>query len=172
MTGGAKLAVLVFVWLRDTLDRMSGAERFPLTGTEDDPRILAQWASECVERGLPLCEERHPEDDRPRKAVEAARAFARGEIGIGAARQAAVAAHAAARFAADPAARAAARAAGQAAGIAHMAGHARHAADYAVKAVSASVPSDGTAGAHERKRQYASATDPVRTWVYPEGAPG
>ena len=78
-------------------------------------------------------------------------ASARGEIGIRAARQAAVAAHAAARFATDPAARAAARAAGQAAGIAHMAGHARHAADDAVKAVSASVPNDGTAGAHERK---------------------
>jgi hypothetical protein len=60
--------------------------------------MLAQWASECVERFLPLFEERHPEDDRPRKAIEAARAFARGEIRIGAARQAAVAAHAAARL--------------------------------------------------------------------------
>lgn len=150
---------------------MSGSERSPRTGTEDDRRMLAQWASVCVERVLPLFEERHPGDDRPRKAVEATRAFARGEIGIGAARQAAVAAHAAARSVADPAARAAARAAGQAAGIAHMAGHARHAADYAVKAVSAAAPSDRTAGAHERKWQYTSATDPVRSWLYPEGAP-
>jgi hypothetical protein len=133
--------------------------------------MLAQWASECVERVLPVFEERHPQDDRPRKAVEATRAFARGEIGIGAARQAAVAAHAAARSGADPAARAAARAAGQAAGIAHMAGHARHAADYAVKAASAAAPTDRTAGAHERDWQYASATGPVRGWVYPDGAP-
>ncbi len=35
--------------------------------------MLAQWASDCVERVLPLFEERHPEDDRPRKAVEAKR---------------------------------------------------------------------------------------------------
>ena len=92
--------------------RMSGAERSPLRG----PRMIVEtWLS-----------------------GPASVASARGEIGIRAARQAAVAAHAAARFATDPAARAAARAAGQAAGIAHMAGHARHAADDAVKAVSAS----------------------------------
>lgn len=129
--------------------------------------MLAEWASECVERVSAVFEERHPEDDRPRKAVEATRAFARGEIGIGAARRAAVAEHAAARSVTDPAERAAARAAG----IAHMAGHARHAADYAVKAVSAAASSDRAAGAHERKWQYASATDPVRSLVYPEGAP-
>jgi hypothetical protein len=53
-----------------------------------------------------------------------------------------------------------------------MAGNAPHVADYAVKAVSASVTIDGTAGVGERKWQYASATDPVRTWVYRVGAPG
>ncbi len=133
--------------------------------------MLAQWASECVERVLPLFEEWHLEDDRPRKPVEAARAFARGEIRVGAAHRAAVVAHATARSVTDPAEKAAARAAGQAAGIAHMAGHARHVADYAVKAVTAAAPGDCTIGAHERKWQYASATDPVRSWVYPEGAP-
>ena len=50
--------------------------------------MLAGWASECVERVLPVFEERHPQDDRPRKALEVTRAFARGEISVGAARQA------------------------------------------------------------------------------------
>jgi Imm-5 like putative immunity protein len=151
---------------------MNGSERSPLTGTQDDRRLLAQWANECAGRVLALFEERHPGDGRPAKAVEATRAFARGQVGVGAARQAAVAVHAAARSVADPAARAAARAAGQAAGIADMAGHARHAAGYAVNAISASVPGDGMAGARERRWQYASATDPVRAWVCPGGAPG
>lgn len=63
-----------FSWLvrlGDTLDRMSDSERSSLTGTEDDRRMLAQWASECVERVLPVFQERHPDDDRLRKAVEA-----------------------------------------------------------------------------------------------------
>jgi predicted oxidoreductase len=66
---------------------MRGSERCPLTEAEDDRRMLAQWASECVERVLPLFEEWHLEDDRPRKAVEAAQAFARGEIRVGAGRR-------------------------------------------------------------------------------------
>lgn len=52
-----------------------------------------------------------------------------------------------------------------------MAGHARHAAEYAVKAVHASAPGDPTAGVREREWQYANATDLVRSWVFPEGLP-
>jgi hypothetical protein len=51
-----------------------------------------------------------------------------------------------------------------------MAGHARHAAEYAVKAVTASAPSDPGAGAREKEWQYADATELVRTWVFPEEA--
>jgi hypothetical protein len=77
------------------------------------------FAADCAERVLPLFEDKYPQDDRPRKAIEAARAYARGEI-RDAARDAAwaaawdaagVAAWAAARAAARNAARAAARAA-------------------------------------------------------------
>ena len=75
-----------------------------------DQRLLALWAADCAEHVLPLFEENHPQDDRPRKAIEAGRAWARGEIACGAARAATVAAHAAARDADEGAARAVARA--------------------------------------------------------------
>jgi hypothetical protein len=96
---------------------------------------LALQAAECAEHVLPLFEQNCPRDDRPRRAIEAARAWARGEIAVGAARAAAFAAHAAARSTADLAARAAARAAGHAAATAHVAGHARAAGAYAQKAI-------------------------------------
>ena len=112
-------------------------------------RSLALWAADCAEHVLPHFEKKYPGDDRPRKAIEAARAWTRGEIRVGEARVAAVAAHAAARDADEGAARAAARAAGHAAGTAHMVGHARHAAAYAVAATNADV-----SAAEEREWQF------------------
>jgi hypothetical protein len=100
-------------------------------------KLLVLWATDCAEHVLQYFEKEYPEDDRPRKAIEAGRAWARGEITMGEVRAAAFAAHAAARAADHTAARAAARAAGQAAGTAHAAGHAPHAADYAVIAAEA-----------------------------------
>ena len=38
------------------------------------------FAADCAEHVLPIFEKQHPGDDRPRKAIAAARAFARGEI--------------------------------------------------------------------------------------------
>jgi len=100
-----------------------------------DRRAQAAWAADCAERVLSCFEEALPDDDRPRKAIEAARAWARGEIRVSEARAAALEAHAAARAAsAHPAAVAAARSAGHAAATAHMAGHARHAEAYAAVA--------------------------------------
>jgi hypothetical protein len=97
-------------------------------------RSLVLWASDCAEHVLKYFEEQYPKDVRPRKAVEIARAWVRGEVTPGDARRAAFAAHAAARRAGEAPARAAARAAGHAAATAHVAEHARHAADYAVRA--------------------------------------
>jgi hypothetical protein len=102
--------------------------------TEQEHRLLAVWAADCAEHVLPYFEAIYPEDDRPRKAIQAVRLWERGDLAMVEARKAAFAAHAAARTAAQPAARAAARAAGHAAATAHVAGHARHAAAYAVKA--------------------------------------
>ena len=101
--------------------------------------LLALRAAESAESVLAYFEVRHPRDDRPRRAIEAGRAWARGELAMTEARIAAFAAHAAAREAGHPAARFAARAAGQAAATAHVSGHARHADAYAAKAVAAAI---------------------------------
>jgi len=55
--------------------------------------VLAPWAADCAERVLPLFEVRAPADRRPRDAVDGLRAFARGELRVGAVRALAVAAH-------------------------------------------------------------------------------
>src|SRR3954465_4838308 len=99
-------------------------------------RLLALWAADCAERVLSLFGE-GGSDDRPRRAIETARAWARGEVRVGAAQKAAVAAHAAAREATDKAAIAAARAAGHAAATAHMAEHSLGPMIYGANAVAA-----------------------------------
>ena len=99
--------------------------------------VLAVWAADCAERVLPYFEANYPQDNRPRLAIEAVRAWVRGEMKMTEARKAAFAAHAAAR-AADPVTGrtcSAARAAGHAAATAHVATHAVHAAAYAATSV-------------------------------------
>jgi hypothetical protein len=102
----------------------------------EERKSLALWAADKAEAVLINFEEHHPGDDRPRKAIAAARAWARGGMKMMEARQCAVAAHAAARQATMPAAVAAARSAGYAAATAHAGGHAKAAASYAVKSKS------------------------------------
>lgn len=84
--------------------------------SDEDRRLIALWAADCAERGLPLFEPNAPDDTRPREAIEGAREFAlRGERKAQL-RTLAWAAYAAAREVGDPVATAAARAAGHAAG--------------------------------------------------------
>ena len=73
-------------------------------------RVFRLWAADCAEQALPIFEAEHPGDDRPRKAIEAARLFAIGMITRKELDAAWAAAWAAARAAARDAARAAARA--------------------------------------------------------------
>jgi len=101
-----------------------------------DHRLLAVWAATCAEHVLRFFEQVHPDDERPRRAIVLARAWARGEITMTQARTAAFAAHAAAREASG-AAKEAARAAGHAVAVAHMADHELGAAAYAIRAVRA-----------------------------------
>ena len=117
-------------------------------------RQLALWAADCAEHVLPLFSRHHPLDDRPRLAIETARAWAAGQATVGEARAAAVAAHAAARQATDVAAREAARAAGHAVATAHMADHALGPAWYAVRAVEASVERPARVEAARRERAW------------------
>ncbi|MFN8477526.1 MAG: hypothetical protein U0074_06790 [Kouleothrix sp.] len=48
--------------------------------TNTDHRLLALWAATCAEHVLPLFEAAQPADPRPRQAIEAARAWTRGEL--------------------------------------------------------------------------------------------
>jgi hypothetical protein len=119
-----------------------------------DHKTLVIWATDCAEHVLPYFEEKHPKDNRPRKAIEAGRAWIRGEIAMSEARTAAFAAHAAARDANPDSARAAARAAGHAAATAHVAGHAVHAATYAARAAGHTVDSIDVDAAIAKERDW------------------
>lgn len=149
--------------------RKAKAERLD----EQDHRSMVLWAADCAEHVLPSFEEKHPKDDRPRKALEAGRAWVRGEIAVSEARAAAFAAHTAARTAEHAMARAAARAAGHAAATAHVAGHAQHAAAYAVTAATDyAVPtSAAAASAIERDWQFHRLPEHLRPVAFPTGDP-
>jgi len=98
-------------------------------------KTLVMWVIDCAERVLGIFEERHPDDSRPREALEAARAWARGEIKMPVAKKAAHAAHnAATAVADDPAACAAARAMGHVVGTVHVETHAMGLVMYGITA--------------------------------------
>ncbi|MEU7783148.1 putative immunity protein [Amycolatopsis sp. NPDC049159] len=88
--------------------------------TLDELRALTGWAAACAARVLPLYEARVPGDDRPRAAIDAARAFAAGAARTKLLRTTAWAALAAAGETTDPVASSAARAAVAAAGAAYL----------------------------------------------------
>jgi hypothetical protein len=78
------------------------------TLTDADHRLLASWAATCAEHVLPLFEAVAPSDPRPRRAIDQARAWVRGETGMvetraigGAANTAARPSSGAPRFAAE-----------------------------------------------------------------------
>lgn len=104
-----------------------------------DHHLLVLWAASCAEHVLPLFERLVPDDPRPRQAIDAARAWVRGELPK--MRTRALGGHAmgAARPLHNPA-RFAAYAAGQAACVAHVPEHDLGAAAYAIKATRAAVP--------------------------------
>lgn len=115
-----------------------------------DHYLLAAWAADCAQHILHFFEQTQSGDDRPRRAIEQAYAWARGEITMTQARTAAGHANAAARPLSG-AAREAAHAAGQAAAVGHVAAHALGAAAYGIRAVRAAVP----AAAFEGERDEA-----------------
>jgi hypothetical protein len=123
-------------------------------------QLLAAWAAACAEHVLSLFESCH-EDERPRQAIEVGRSWERGEIPVGVAQKASLAAHAAARTAGNGAATAAARAAGHAVATAHAADHSLGATIYACKAVALS----GGDGRQEREWQIAQLPVELRELV-------
>ena len=136
------------------------------TLVDADHHRLAIWAADCAEHALHHFERVRPDDDRPRRAIQLARAWARGEVTMTVARTAAGHANAAARDLRG-AARHAAFAAAQAAAVAHVAAHELGAAAYAIKAVRAAVPNDESdrAGREECRWQRDQLPDAIRELV-------
>lgn len=136
------------------------------TLNDDDHRLLAIWAADCAEHVLHLFESAQPSDPRPRRAIELARAWARGDIKMSQARDSAGHAQAAARELSG-AARHAAFAAGQAAAVAHVAAHELGAAAYAIKAArAAAARAEGeAAGRMECQWQRAQLPHEIRELV-------
>jgi hypothetical protein len=133
---------------------------------DDDHRLLALWAADCAEHVLHHFEQARPKDDRPRRAIDLGRAWARGEVPWAEARTAAGHANAAARDLSG-AARHAAYAAGQAAAVGHVAAHELGAAAYAVRAARAAAP-DGegeAAGRQECQWQRGQLPHEIRELV-------
>lgn len=140
------------------------------TLTDPDHRFLALWAAACAEHVLGLFETEVPGDLRPREAIEAARAWARGEVTMVWARARGGHAMGAARPL-EGAARFAAYAAGQAACVGHVAEHDLGAAAYAIRAAQGpAVATNGSgyanaigSAANSRKRcgLWSSKTKPV-----------
>ncbi len=118
------------------------------TLTDADHHRLALWAAACAEHVLPLFGAARPDDARPREAIAAAGAWARGELAMMQTRALGGHAMAAARDL-EGAPRFAAYAAGQAAVVAHVAEHDLGAAAYAIKAAVAAAP----AGHEEEARR-------------------
>jgi hypothetical protein len=112
------------------------------TLSDTDHHLLALWAAACAEHVLHDFDEVRPEDSRPREAIDAARAWVRGEMRMSDARKAAFASNAAAREVSG-AAKFAALSAGQASAVAHVAAHELGAAAYAIRAA--------CAAAHEKE---------------------
>lgn len=101
-----------------------------------DKQLLAEWAIKCSERVLPIFEKAHPDDPRPRRALEVLQEWIDGKINCTPARAASLEAHAAARDCREFSPEyLAARACGQAVATAHAMNHAIGAAYYAAKVV-------------------------------------
>ncbi len=123
------------------------------TLTDEDHRLLAEWALRCAEHVLHLFEEQQPDDRRPRAAIDVGRSWIRGEAHMRDAHQAAFQANAAGRGMPDPA-RFAALSAGQAVAVAHVAAHDLGAAAYAIRAVGAGAPAERAAQARAAERDW------------------
>jgi hypothetical protein len=124
-----------------------------------DHHLLAIWAADCAQHVLHLFEEKQPNDNRPHRAIELARAWARGEVSMTQARMAAGHAMAAARLMSG-ATREAAYAAGQAAAVAHVAAHELGAAAYAIRAARAAADKSEREGAGRLECQWQLAQLP------------
>jgi len=137
---------------------------------QDSKRIASQLAIEFAEQSLPIFENRHPEDQRPRRAIQAARDYLDGKIDLEALREARVHAAAAAAAADDAADDADDAGGGDAAAYAayaatYAAAAATYAADYAATDAAADYAADAAtyaAADYAREKAREKQADIIR----------
>ena len=157
-------------------------ERRDVVLSMDDLRAIAGFAAESAQEALEIFESAHPDDTRPRDAIDAAWSFARGGRRGKALRDTAWAALRAARDADEAAAGDAARAAMAAASAAylhpladaHQVKHILGAAAYAARAAELLAGDDRGVGAEHIERARRRATPVVVDVLsrYPAAPPG
>jgi hypothetical protein len=130
-----------------------------------DHHLLAFWAADCAEHVLHLFEQVRPGDDRPRRAIELTRAWARGELTMTQARKAAFASAAAREV--SGVAKLVARSAAQAVVVSHVPAHELGAAAYAIRTAreAASEGEQEQAGRLECRWQRAQLPGEIRELV-------
>jgi hypothetical protein len=105
-------------------------------------RTLVLWALDMAERAVQALEAERPDETRPREALSASSAWARGEVKMPVAKRAILAAHAAAKEAGDARLAALMHAEGQACATVHVKTHAPGFIFYDLTALARSEPLD------------------------------
>jgi hypothetical protein len=150
----------------------------PVELSTDDLRLVTAFAADSAQDVLGIYEAAHPDDRRPRDAVDAARAFAEGGRRGKALRDTAWAALRAAREAGTPAAADAARAAMAAAGAAYLhpladAHQVKHVLGAAAHAARAAELATGDAAQYLERARGRATPDVVDVLCrYPAAPPG
>lgn len=150
--------------------------------TMDELRAVARFVATSAQTVLPVFEDAHPDDPRPRAAIDAAWKFANGAARTKLQRVASLDAHRAARESASEVARLAARSAGDAAAAAYLhplaqatqVGHILRAAASVARIAELKAAGDQAAGARAIKdaRQLATPTVIAVLSRYPVGPAG
>lgn len=117
-------------------------------------RTVILWALELAQETVEELEAGYPGDSRPRNALNAARAWAAGEIKMPGARQAILDCHAMAGDLTDPAAIARCHAVGQACSVVHTSGHALGYPMYELTAIVLEKGEDAGAAVEKREKEY------------------
>ena len=117
-------------------------------------RTLVLWGLELAEETAQKLEETYPEDQHPREAVGASRAWAAGEIKMPIAKRTILDCHAMAKELTNPADIARCHAVGQACSIVHTAGHALGYPMYELTAIVLELGLDDCRDAVEHRVRY------------------
>ena len=120
---------------------------------EQNHRIVALWALELAAESVEKLEEKYPDESRPREALEAARAWAAGDIKMRLAQRKILDCHAFAKEITSKEDIALCHSVGQACAVVHTAGHAMGYPMYELSAIVYRLGNENCQEAVERRKQ-------------------